>query len=72
MVDARVTSIISTYQEGVSEKLNYIRRHMDARHGVPVCTYKLFIAFLFSDYDAGVHFLEDVGLIPNSVMSCKC
>jgi len=34
---------------------------------------KLFIAFLFSDPDVGVQFFfKDVGLIPSSMVFCKC
>ena len=33
---------------------------------------KLFITFLFSDPDVGVHFLKDVGLIRSSMVCCKC
>jgi hypothetical protein len=33
---------------------------------------KLFFAFLFSDSDVGDQFLRDVGLIPSSMVCCKC
>jgi hypothetical protein len=33
---------------------------------------KLLITFLFSDHDIDVQFLKDVGLIPSSMVCCKC
>ena len=33
---------------------------------------KLFIPFLFSDPEDGVEFLKDMGLIPSSMVCCKC
>jgi hypothetical protein len=38
-------------------------------NGVPN---KLFIAFWFSEHDVGVQFLNDVGLIPSSMVCSKC
>jgi len=73
MADRRVTSIISTYQERISEKpyvpsTPYALAKLDAS-GV---RNKLFLAFWFSNNDVGVQFWKYVGLIPSNVVRCKC
>jgi hypothetical protein len=64
MTDTSVTSIIATYQQRISAKpyvpaTTYGRPTLGA-NGVPN---KLFRVFLFSENDADVQFLKDVGPI---------
>jgi hypothetical protein len=73
MTDTRLASIITAYQQRLSAK-PYITLTTDGREtlGASCTPNKLFIAFLFSDHNVGVHFLKDVGLIPIKMVSCKC
>ena len=71
MVDICVTSVIQTYERHLNYKpyvcsTTFGRAKLGAT-GVPN---KLFLAFPFSDPDAGVQFLMNVGLIPSSRMCC--
>jgi len=67
MADTRITSIISTYQEGISEKpympsVAYWCTTLGA-NALP--------SKLFSDHDV-VQFWKDVGLIPSDDVCSKC
>ena len=68
-----MTSIITTYQQRITAK-PYVpsTTHGRATLGANVVPNKLFIIFLLSDHDAGVQFLKDMGLIPDSMVCCKC
>lgn len=65
--------------ERVTVKSKYQRR-MNAMPFVSATTYgramlganKLLLTVLFSDHYFGVQFVKDVGLIPTSMVSCKC
>jgi len=59
-----VTSVIETYQRRLHIK-PYVPCTIFGRATLGVAN-NLFIAFLFSDPGAGVHFLKDVRLIPSS------
>jgi hypothetical protein len=73
MADIRVTSVIRKYEwHFLSEPhvcSTTFRRTTLGANDVPN---KMFLAFLFSDPDVGVHFSKDVGLIRSSVVCCKC
>ena len=73
MADIRVTSIIQIYERRINCKpyvcsTTFGRATLGA-NGVPN---KLFLAFLFSNPDAGVQFLKGAGLIRSSMVCCKC
>jgi len=73
MTDTSVTSIIATYQQQIAAKpyvpaMTY-RRPTLGTSGVPN---RLFLVFLFSEHNIGVQFLKDVGLIPSSMVCCRC
>ena len=73
MADTRVTSIISTYQEHISEKPYVLSTTYEcATLGAIGVPNKLFIAFLFSDHNVGVQFWKDLGLITRNMVCCKC
>ena len=73
-MENRVTSVIQTHQQRLNSKLRVPSTKFGrATQGAEGVANKLFIAFLFSDPDdAGVQFLKDVGLIPSSMVCCKC
>jgi hypothetical protein len=73
MTDTRVTSVIQTHQRRLHEK-SYVPCTTFGRAtlGVSGVANNLFIAFLFSDPDFGVHFLKDVRLIPSSTVLGRC
>jgi hypothetical protein len=72
-MDARLASIISTYQQRISVKPCVpLTTYGNATLEANVVTNKLFIVFFFSDYDLGFQFLKDLGLIVNSMVCCKC
>jgi len=72
-MDARLTSIIVTYHQRISAKPYVpLTTYGNATLGANGITNKLFIVFFFSDYDLGFQFLKDLGLIPSSMVCCKC
>ena len=62
MADIRVTSVIPTYGRPLNSE-PYVCSTAFGRTtlGTNDVSNKLFLAFLFSDPDVGVHFLKDVG-----------
>ena len=73
MTDTTVTSVIAKYQQRIAAKpyvpaTTYGRPTLRA-NGVPN---KLFRVFLFSEHDVGLQFSNDVGLIPSSLVCCRC
>jgi len=68
-----VPSIIHTYQQRITQKPHVpstrFEHTMLGANGVPN---NFFIAFLFSDHDVGVRVLKVMGLIPSSMVCCKC
>jgi hypothetical protein len=61
MADRRVTSVIETYQRSFNSRTL-------VASGV---ANKLFLAFLFSNPEGGIQFLQDVGLIRSSIFTDK-
>ena len=73
MMDTSVTSIIATYQQRIAAK-PYV---LVTTYGCPTpgtnsVPNKLFLVFLFSEHDVGVQFLKNVGLIPSTMVCCRC
>lgn len=65
--------IISTYQERISAKpFVHATTYRRVTLGAKVVPNNFFLAFLLSDHDVGIQFLNDVRLIPRSVVHCKC
>ena len=73
MADKRVTSVIQIYERCLNSK-PYICSTTFGRAtlGASDDPNKLFLAFLFSDPDVGVHLLKNVGLIRSSRVCCTC
>ena len=73
MTDTIVASIIATYQQRIAAK-SYVPATTYGRLivGANGLADKLFLVFLFSEYDVGVQFLKYVGLIPNSMVCRRC
>jgi hypothetical protein len=72
MTDTRVTSIIIIYRQRIYKPYVSSTTYGRATLGANVAPNKLFITFLFSGDDVRVQFFKDVGLIPNSMVCCKC
>jgi len=64
-----VALIITTYQQRTSTKPHVPSTTYGlATLGANGAPNTLFIAFLFSDHEVGVHLLKDVELIPSSIV----
>jgi len=69
----RITNIIKVCQDTVRE-LPYVptTSFRRASLGYPGDANKLFLTFLFSDLNIGIHFLNDVGLVLSKVQCNSC
>jgi len=73
MDDIVVTSVIQSYERLLNSKPYVCSTTFGLEtlgaNGVPK---KLFLVFLLSVLDFGLHFLKDLGLIPRNILCCKC
>ena len=67
-----MTSIIIIYRQRIYKQNVPSKTYCQATLGANGAPNKLFILFLFTGDDFGVQFSKDVGLIPNTMVCCKC